>query len=189
MSKTLYASYPELATDRVFTPAEVGLLAGVSPEKQRQYRLAKNAFTVFLEEREDSKHARYDWEDVALWALFAEVASYGFDLKSAGYFAASFSGLKNLPKPEGIEAIKDPRQILFHDFRVEQGDREAPLYILCFPQVGRPESFINTHTRSGGVVFDGSGLFARRFGFWVNYSDFQRRLLLRYDSIRQEASR
>lgn len=185
MSKIIYETYPELM-ERRFTPAEVGLLSGVSPEKQRQYRLFKNQFVTFIEDRADTKHSRYDWEETALWALFAEVAACGFDLKSAGYFAASLSALPDLPERTMVGSMTYARQHLVQDYRVQDGGRSIPLYMFCFPQVGKPESFLNTSMGSGGLAFDGQGLVAGRFGFWINYSDFQRRLMLRYESIREE---
>lgn len=182
MARQLCESYPELAAFPQFTPAETAILAGVSTEKQRQCRHQRTA--QFLREREDDgKHHRYNWEEVVLWALFAEVSSYGFDLASAAYFAARFSGIAGM-SPQNDPVAYDRSQLLHIDYRVASGGREIPLYILCFPQIGKPESFLVSMTHSGSIDFDGTDLFAGRFGFWVNFSEFQRRLMLRYESVR-----
>ncbi len=174
----LYEKYPELMLKHDFTSADVSNIAKVSPEKQRQYR--HQGFTPFLESKDDSKHPRYNWEEVSLWALMAECNSYGFDLPSAGYFAAAFSDLSNLPYPEDRSG-GGKRQHLIHDHRIDGEIRKTPLYVLCFPTVGKPETFLQVSMTGKLEAFDGNWLFAGRFGFWINYSDFQRRLLLRYE--------
>lgn len=174
----IYSEFPELSVDRFFTPAETGILSGISPEKQRQIR--HKGWSTFLDRFDDGKHARFDWREVVLWSLMAEAQNLGFGMQESGYFAAGFSTRKSSPSLG---------QLLENDFRLgskrtSDSDRSVPLYVFCFPEMGKPESFANLSTGSGNVAFDGSWKFAGRWGWWLNYSDFQRRLLLRYESIR-----
>ncbi len=177
---SLYAKFPELDL-RLFTPAELGILSTISPEKQRQCRTKK--FTKFLEEREGTGHNRYDWDEVVLWALMAEVEDVGFNLSSAGFFAAAFSKFANdLAVEFGVEGIyvggQSKGQLLSFDFRRLEDTDHRDLYVACFPEVGRPESFLNVSIFSDDLVPNG------RFGFFLNYSDIQRRLLARYETLK-----
>lgn len=185
---SLFAEFPELDLTRFFAPAEVGMLAGISPEKQRQYR--HRGIVHFLNsDRDDGRHSRFDWSEVSLWALMAEVSSYGFDLESSAYFAAGFTNLPEIKKirTENKIAKSNAGQILEHDFRLGRRDRDKPLYIICRPVVGEPVTFVNSSTSDGQLsIASISEAFGSRFGFWMNYSDFQHRLLLRYESIRAE---
>ncbi|MER8492057.1 hypothetical protein NKH53_27990 [Mesorhizobium australicum] len=174
----LYSEFPELNISRTFTPAEAGLLTGISPEKQRQIR--HQGFAHFLDQAPSTgKHSRFGWRTVTLWALMAEAGNLGFGLNEAGYFAAGFSHLR--PSPGDTQSRA---QLLDYDFRLGKDGRSVPLYVFCFPEMGKPESFANLVTGSGNVDFNGEWKFDGRWGWWLNYSDFQRRLLMRYESIK-----
>jgi hypothetical protein len=175
MGRLLFDQYPDLE-GRDFQPSEVGLLSGVSPEKQRAYR-HKGFTRPFLKEWEGTARHNYSWLDVSRWALLADAQQCGFDLASAGYFAGAFAKVDGQPRPFGDENAT-LGQVLTYDRR--PSTERPDLYLVCTPTIGKPETFVNVTTWSST---DHQGVLSSRFGFWMNFSDFQRRLLLRFEAL------
>lgn len=179
----IFAAYPELEIQRTFSPTEAAKLTGISQGTQRKYRHL--GYLRYIEERgEGTGWSKFGWEEITCLALIGELVEFGLDPESASYFASSFSlkqaarDLRTKYQPNLVRG-----ELVLNDFRA-QGERGDPLLAYCHPQRKNTESYVNVTVGAVGALSLAYHATESRFGFWINFSEFQRRLCLRYEAIR-----
>lgn len=154
-----FSIFPGLSM-RFFTPAEIYKLSGVSPQQQRLWR---HRGVVPFDRGAEGRDRISTWEQVMQWAVMIEVQNRGLDLSTAGKIAAS-------------EML---RQLHCFDFR-KQASGDSPLLIICRMT---EDGEIVVSTLGGKMEFNTADAFWGNFGFWINYSEIQRRVVDAYVSL------
>lgn len=164
MSDRILHIFPELEF-RLFSPAELKHLAGVSPENQRIWR---HRYDVEFDADVDDKGERLlQWGQVMQWALMVECRKVGITLKTAARIAGS----------------RTVEQLGWHDHR--RIDR-APLFL--FYRLSSKGKVAVT-TGAGRIDFNTGDAFWSNFGSWFNYSLVQRKTIELYEAGRKPVHR
>ncbi len=153
----LINEFPGLMT-REFDSSEIGMLSGISPERQRTYR--HRGLIPFSGISNGSFSANV--HEAFKWMITGEVTRIGIEVACAANFA-------------DVLATKVPVDRV--DFRSQGG---APLLVYSVNVNGTPESFRNVNTKVGpSEQYDGIG----RVGLWIDYSQLQKLFLDRLRAL------
>ena len=151
--------FPELDAipGREFTPSEIVTLAGVPSELQRIWRSRLKQTSSPLPAK-----SPYSWVELIQWALMRDLTDRGLSIFDAAQVAMS----------------KKLRQTHEFDFR---NFGKPPLFLFCrTDNQGR----IHVSTNADAIEFNTGNRFWGDFGFWLNYSAVQDRVVTAYEKIR-----
>jgi hypothetical protein len=163
--------FPELANGRSFTPSELHELTTVSPQTQRLWR-HRNLVPFDRRDPESREPVPYSWGKVLQYALMLQISQGGIDLAIAGQAAAEIGPTQFHPG------------LLDHDFCGDAG----PLFLFCRPARLFFPLQVNW-SRGPEFEFEPESepvhpSYGEDFGFWINYSAVQRRVVDAYKKMR-----